>query len=52
MEFIYNNNIYNSTRTSLFKALYSYNPSIGLNAKDSILEGKKVATTYKRIKII
>ena len=52
MEFIYNNNVYNSIRTSLFKALYSYNPSIGVNAKESVLEGEKVATIYERIKII
>ena len=52
MKFIYNNSVYNSTRTSPFRALYSYNPSIGVNAKDSVLEGKKVATTYKRIKIV
>ena len=52
MEFIYNNSVYNSTRISLFRALYSYNPNINVNAKDSILEGKKVVTTYKRIKII
>ena len=52
MEFIYNNSVYNSTKISLFRALYSYNPSISVNAKDSIPEGKKVATTYKRIKIV
>ena len=52
MEFIYNNSIYNNIRISVFRALYSYNPSIGLNAKDSVLKGKKIATTYKRIKII
>ena len=52
MEFIYNNSVYNNTRTSLFRALYSYNPNIGVNAKDSVPEGKKVATTYKRIKIM
>ena len=52
MKFIYNNSVYNSTRISLFKALYSYNPIISVNAKDNILEGKKVAIIYKRIKII
>ena len=52
MKFIYNNSVYNSTKISLFRALYSYNPSIGVNARDSVLKGKKVATTYKKIKII
>ena len=52
MEFIYNNSVYNSTKISLFRALYSYNPSINVNARDSIPKGKKVATTYKIIKIV
>ena len=52
MEFIYNNSVYNSTRISLFRALYSYNLIIGVNAKDSVPKGKKATTTYKRIKIV
>ena len=52
MEFIYNNSVYNSIRISLFRALYSYNPSISVNAKDSVLKGKKVVTIYERIKIV
>ena len=52
MKFIYNNSAYNNTRISLFKALYSYNLSISINTKDSVLKGKKVTIIYKRIKII
>ena len=52
MKFIYNNSIYNSTRISLFRALYSYNSNIGVNAKDSVLEEKKIVTIYEKIKII